>query len=194
MENNTEFPQKNRTNHLFSVTKSCSTLQLHGLQHTRLPCPSLSPRVCSNSCPLSFGCHPTISPSATPFSPCPQSSPASGSFPVSRLFISDGQSIGASSSASVLPMNIQGRFPLGRTGWISLQPKELSRIFSSTTVRKHQFLGSQPSLWSNSHIHTELQYDPAITLLGTYLKEIKSLYQRGICTPMFPVAIAKTWR
>ena len=116
---------------------------------------------------------------------------------VSWLFISGGQSIGASSSASVLPMNIQGWFPLGRTGWISLQSKELSRVFSSTTFRKHQFFGSQSSLWSNSHTHTELPYDPAITLLGTYLKEIKSLYQRGICTPMFPVAlltIAKTWR
>ena len=173
------------------------SLQPHGLQHARLTYPSPSPRACSNSCPLSLWCHPTISSTVIPFSSCPQSFPASGSFPVSQLFISGGQSIGASASASVLPVNIQGWFPLGRAGWISLQSKELSRVFFSTTIQKHQFSGSQPSLWSNSHIHTELPYDPAITLLDTYLKEIKSLYQRGICTPMFPVAlltIAKTWR
>ena len=124
----------------------------HGLQHTRLPCPALSPTVCSNSCPLSQWRHPTISFSVTPFSSCPQSFPASGSFPGSWQFISRSQSIGASASASVLPMNIQGWFPLGLNGWISLLRKGLSREFSSTTVWKHQFFGAQPSLWFNSHI------------------------------------------
>jgi len=104
--------------------------QPHGLQHARLPCPSLSPGVCSNSCPLSQWCHPTISSSATPFSSCPQSFPGSRSFPVTQLFASGGQSIGASASASVLPMNIQGSFPLGWTGFISLHSKGLSRVFS----------------------------------------------------------------
>ena len=116
------------------------------------PLSPLSPRVCSDSCPLSRWCHPTISGSAASFSSCPQTFPASGSFPMSRLFTSGGQSIGVSTSASVLPMNIQGWFPLGFTGLISLQPKGLSRVFSSTTVWKHQFLAIQPSLWSNSHI------------------------------------------
>ena len=124
-----------------------------GLQHARLPCPSPSPRVCSNSCPLSQWQHPTTSPSVIPFSSCPQSFPASGSFPMSQLFTSGCQNTGASASASVLPMNMQGRFPLGLTGLISLQTKGLSRVFPSTTVQKHQFFGSQPSLWSDSHIH-----------------------------------------
>ena len=104
----------------FSVTKLCSTLQPHELQHTRLPCPSLSPRVCSSSYPLSQWCHLTITYSVSPFSSCPQSLPVSGFFPISLLFASGGQSIGASASASVLPMNIQGWFPLGLTGLISL--------------------------------------------------------------------------
>ena len=110
-----------------------------GLQHTSFPHPSLSPGVCSNSYLLSWWCHPTISPSATPFSSCPQSFPAWGSFPVSWLSTSGGQSIGASALASVLPMNIQGWFPLGWTGLISLLSKGLSRVFSSTTVQKHPF-------------------------------------------------------
>ena len=122
------------------------SFQPHGLQHARIPCLSLSPRFCSNSCPLSQWCHSTISSSVIPFSSCPQSFPASGAFPMSWLFTSGGQSFGVSASASVLPVNIQGWFPLGLTGWISLQPKELSRAFSSTTVRKHQFFGAQPSL------------------------------------------------
>ena len=105
------------------------SLPHHGLQPTRLPCPSLSPRVCTNSCPLSWWCHPTISPSAAPFS-CPQSFPALGSFTMSRLFTSGGQSMGASASASVLPMNIQDWFPLGLTGLISLLSKGFSRVFS----------------------------------------------------------------
>ena len=110
----------------------------HGLQHTRFACPSLSPGACSNSCPLSQWCHQTISSSVVPFSSYLQSFPASGSFPMSQLFPSGGQSIGASASTSVLPMNIQGWFPLGLTGLISLQSKGLSRVFSNTTVQKHQ--------------------------------------------------------
>ena len=111
----------------------------HRLQHARLPCSSLSSRVCSSSCPLSWWCHPTISSSVSSFSSCPQSFPASESFLMSRLFTSSGQRLGASASASVLPTNIQDWFPLGLTGWISLQSKGLSRVFSNTTVQKHQF-------------------------------------------------------
>ena len=127
-------------------------MQPHELQHVRLFCTSLSPQVCSNSCPLSRWYHPTISSSVTPFSSLPQFSPASGSFPMSQLFISCGQSIGASVSVSVLPMNIQGWFPLGLTGFISLLFKGLSRVFSITTVQNHQFFSAQAFLWSNSHI------------------------------------------
>ena len=134
-----------------------NSLQPHGLQHTRLLCSSLSPGACSNSCPLSRWRCLTISSSAAPFSSCLQSFPASGSFPVSRLFASDGCGIGI--SASILPMNIQGWFPLGLTGLISLQYKGLSRVFSSTTIEKHQFFGAQPSLWSNSHIRTWLSLE-----------------------------------
>ena len=117
-----------------------------------LPCLALSPRVCSISCPLCQWCHSTISSSVVPFSSCPQPFPASGSFPMSQLFASGGQSTGA--SASVLPMNIQDWFSLGLIGLIYLLSKGLSRVFSNTTVQKHQFLGAQPSLGSNSHIHT----------------------------------------
>ena len=127
-----------------------------GVQHTRLPCPSPSSRVCSNSCPLSQWCHPAISSSVAPFSSCHQAFPASGSFSMSGLFASGGQSISASASASVLPMNIQGWFPLGLTVLISLQSKGLLRVFSSTTTWKHQFFSAQPSLWFNSHIRTWL--------------------------------------
>ena len=123
-------------------------LQLHGLQHTRLPCSSLSHGVFSYSCPLSQWCHPTISFSVIPFSSRLQSFLASGYFPMSWLFNSGGQSIGP--SASVLPMNIQGWFSLGLTGLVSLQSQGLSRIFSSTTIQKHQFFGAQPSLLSSS--------------------------------------------
>ena len=117
---------------------------------------SLSSRVCSNSCPWSQWCHPTTSSSVAPFSSCPQSFPASGSFPMNQLFASGVQSIGVSASASVLSMNIniQGWFPLGLTGLISLKSKGLSQVFSSTTVQKHQFFSTQPALWSSSHIHT----------------------------------------
>ena len=143
-----------------------NTLRPHELQHARLPFPSLSPRVHSDSCPLSQRCHPTISSSVIPFSSCPQVFPASGSFPVSQLFTSGGQSIEVSASASVLPINIQGWFPLGLTGLISLLFKGLSRVFSRTIVWKHQFIGAQPSLWSNSHIPTWLLEKPQFWLYG----------------------------
>ena len=144
---------------VFSSVQSLSRVWLlwpPKLQHARLPCPSPTPRPCSNSCPSSQWCHPTISPSVVPFASCPQSFPASGSFPVSQFFKSGGQSSGVSASSSVLTMNIQDWFPLGLTGLISLQSKGLSRVFSNTTVQKHQFFGTQLSLWSNSHIHTWL--------------------------------------
>ena len=131
---------------LFSHSVMSNSLRLHGLQHTRLPRSSPSSRPCSNSCPLSRWCHPAISSSIVPFSSCLQSFPASGSFLMSRLFTSGGQSIGVSTSASVLRMNIQDWILLGLTGWISLQSKGLSRVFSNTTVQKHQFLDAQPSL------------------------------------------------
>ena len=118
------------------------------------------PRDCSNSCPSSQWCHSTISSSVVPFSSCPQSSPASGSFPMSQLFAWGGQSIGVSASTSVLPMNTQDWFPLGWPGWISLQSKGLSRVFSNTTVQKHQFFSAQLSSQSNSHIHTWLLEKP----------------------------------
>ena len=117
----------------------------HGLQHFRPPCPSPIPRVYSNSCPLSRWCHPTISSSVTPFTSCLQSFPVSGSFQMSQLFASSGQSIGVSASASVLPINIQDWFPLGWTGWISLQSKGLSRVFFNTTIQKHQFFSMSHS-------------------------------------------------
>ena len=132
------------------------SLRPHGLQHTRLSCPSPTPGVYSNSCPSSRWCHPTISFSVSPFSSRLQSFTTSRSFPVSQFFTSRGQSIRVSASASVLPMNIQDWFPLGLNGLISLPSKGLSRIFSNTTVQKHQFFGAQLSLYSNSHIHTWL--------------------------------------
>ena len=129
--------------YIHSVQFSCSvmsdSLRPHGLQHAQLPCPSPAPRAYSNSCPLSQWCHPTISSSVIPFSSHLQSFPASESFQMTQFFASGGQSIGASASASVLPMNTQGWFPLGWTGWISSQSKALSRVFSNTTVQKHQF-------------------------------------------------------
>ena len=147
-----------------SVQFSCSvmsdSLRPHGLQHVRLPCPSPTPRAYSSSCPLSRWFHPTISSSVVPFSSCLQSFPPSGSFPMIQFFASGGQSIGVSASISVLPMNIQDWFPLGWTSWISLQSKGLSRVFPNTTVQKHQFFGTQLSLWSNSHIHPWLLEKP----------------------------------
>ena len=131
----------------------------HVLQHSSLPCPSPTPGACSNSCPSRWWCHPTILSSVIPISSCLQSFPASGSFPVSQFFPSGGQRIGVSASVSVLPVNIQDWFPLGLTGWLSLPSKGLSRVFN-TTVQKHQFVGTQSSLWSNSHNHTWLLVKP----------------------------------
>ena len=138
---------------LFSCSAMSDSLRPHGLQHTRLPCPSPSPRACSNSCPSSWWCHSTILSSVAHFSSCLQSFPASGSFLMSWLFASGGQSIGASAAASVLPMNLQDWFPLGLTGLISLKSKGPSRAFSDTTLQKYQLFGTKPSLWSNSHTH-----------------------------------------
>ena len=134
-----------------SDAQSCLTLWPHGLQHTRPPCPSPTPRAYPNSCPLSRWCHPTISSSVIPFFSCLQSLPTSGSFPMSQLFASGGQSIGVSALISVLPMNTQDWSPLGWTGWIAMQSKGLSRVFSNTTVQKRQFFGAQLSSESNSH-------------------------------------------
>ena len=146
-----QYSDKSWVSYQFSRSVVSNPLRPHLLQHTRLPCPSPAPRVYSNSCPLSRYCHPTISSSVVPFSSHLQSFPASGSFLMSQFFTSGGQSVGVSASASVLPMSIQGWFPLGLTGLISLLSKGLSRVFS--TVQKHQFFSAQPSLWSNSHIH-----------------------------------------
>ena len=138
----------------FSRSVMSDSLQPHELQHATPPCPSQTPRVYSNSCPSSWWCHPAISSSVFPFSSCPQALYASGSFPMNQLFVWGGQSIGVSASASVLPMNTQDWSPLGWTGWMSLQSKGLSRVFSNTTVQKHQFFSTQLSSQSNSHIHT----------------------------------------
>ena len=153
-----------------------NSLRPHGLQHARLPCPSLSPRVCSNSCPLSRRCYPAMSFSIAPFSSCPQSFPASGAFLMSQLSASGSQSIGgsASSSISILPVNIQGWFPLGFTVLISLQSKGLSRLFSSTTVRKHKFFRAQPCLWFSSHIHIWLLENHNLTI-WTFVSKVISL-------------------
>ena len=138
----------------FSRSVMSNSLRPHESQHARPPCPSPTPGVYPNSCPPSRWCHPAISSFVFPFSSCPQSLPASESFPMSQIFTWGGQSIGISASASVLPMNTQDWSPLGWTGWISLQSKGLSRVFSNTTVEKHQFFGAQLSSQSNSHIHT----------------------------------------
>ena len=130
----------------FSHSVVSDSLWPHGLQHARLPCPSPTPGTYSNSCPSSQWCHPTISSSVVPFSSCPQSFPASGSFTMSQFFASGGQSIGVSASTSVLPVNTQGWAPSEWTGWIALQSKGLSRVFSNTTVQKHQFFHAQLSL------------------------------------------------
>ena len=135
---------------LFSCSVVSDCLRPHVLQHSRLPWASPSPGACLNSCPLSQWCHPTISSSVIPFSSCLQSFPASASFPVSQSFTSSGESIGASASASVLPMNIQDWFPLGLTGLISFQSKGHSRVFSNATIWKYQFFGPEASLWSDS--------------------------------------------
>ena len=153
---------KKKCENFLSVQFSCSAVsdswQSHGPQHARLLCPSPIPGVYSNSCPSSQWCHPTISSSIVPFSSCLQPFPASGSFPGSQFFTSGGQSIGVSASTSVLPMNIQNWLPLGQTGWVSLQSKGLSRLFSNTTVQKHQFFDTQPF------------YGPTLTSIQDYWK------------------------
>ena len=149
-----QMKQSTRCSVQFSRSVVSDSWQPHELQHTRPPCPSPTPWVHPNPCPLSRWCHPAISSSVVPFSSCPQSFPASGSFPMSKLFASAGQSIGVSASASVLPMNTQDWSPLGWTGMISLQSKGLSRVFSSTTVQKHQFFN--------------LLHGPTLTSLHSY--------------------------
>ena len=144
-----------------------------GLQHARSPCPSPTPEACSNSCPLSRWCHPTSSSSVVPFFSCLQSFPASGYLLMSQLFASGGQSIRASASVSVLPMNIQGWSPLGLTGFISLQPKGLSRVFD-TAVQNHHFFSAQLSLWSNSHIRDHWKNQTLTT--WTFVGKIMSLF------------------
>ena len=147
-----------------SVQFSCSvvfnSLWPHEPQHTRPSCPSPTPGVYPNPCPLSQWCHPTILSSVVPFSSCPQSFPTSGSFQMSQLFASGGQSTGVSVSTSVIPMKTKDWSPIGWTGWISLQSKGLSRVFSNTTVQKHQFFSTQLSSQSNSHVHTWLLEKP----------------------------------
>ena len=144
----------------FSRSVVSDSMRPHESQHTRPPCPSPTPGVHSNSRPSSWWCHPAISSSVVPFSSCPQSLPASESFPMSQLFAWGGQSIGISASTSVLPMNTQSWYPVGWTGWISLQSKGHSRVFSNTTFQKHQFFSAQHSSQSNSHIHTWPQEKP----------------------------------
>ena len=143
----------------FSHADIFDSLRTHGLQHARLPCPLPTPKAYSDSCPLSQWCHPTSSSSVDLFSSCLQSFPTSGSLPLSQFFTSGGQSIGASTIASVLPMNIQDWFPWGWTGWISLQSKGFSRVFSNTTVQKHHFFGSHLTF-----------YDPPLTSIHDYWK------------------------
>ena len=148
---------------IISSVHSLSLVWLFAIQWTaacQASCPSPTPRIYPNSCPLSQWYHPTISSSVVPFTSHLQSFPASGFFQMSQVFTSGGQSTGVSASASVLPMNIQDWFPLGWTGWISLLSKGLSRVFSNTTVHKHQFFGAQLSLYPNSHIHTWLLEKP----------------------------------
>ena len=160
LQENTDFCHE----YQFSCSVMSNSLQSHGLQHTRPPCPSPTPRAYSNSCSSSWWCHPTISSSVVPISSRLQFFSASGSFPVSQFFTWGGQSIGVSASAPELPMNIQDWFPLGLTGWISLQSKGLSRVFSNTPVQKHQFFSAQFSLYFNSHIHTSFLEAPWLWL------------------------------
>ena len=155
------------------------SLWTHELQHTRLPCPLLSPGACSNSCLLSRWCHPAISSSVIPFS-CPQSFPATEYLPMSHLVASADQNIGASASVSVLPKNIQGWFPLRLTGLISLPPKGLSRVFSNTTVQKHQIFSTQPSLWSKSHIYIWLLKNHSFDYPDLCQQSDVSVFQYGV--------------
>ena len=159
----------------FSHSVVSDSLRPHESQHARPPCPSPAPGICSNSRPPSRWCHPDISSSVVPFSFCPQSLPASESFPMSQLFTWGVQSIGVSAVASFLPKNTQDWSPLEWTGWISLQSKGLSRVFSNTTVQKHQFFGAQLSSQSNSHIHTWLLEKPIALTRRTFVGKVMSL-------------------
>ena len=152
----------------------------HGWQHARPPCPSPSRIVCLSSSPLHHWCHPAILSSDTLFSFCPESLPASRTFPMSWLFVSGGQSIGASASASVLPMSIQGWFPLGLTDLISLLSKRLSGVFSSTTVWRNQFFGALPSLWSSSHNHMWPLEDPSLDSVDFFWQNDVSGFQHTV--------------
>ena len=158
----------------------------HGLQHARPPCPSPTPRIYSNSCLSSRWCHPTTSSSVIPFSSCPQSLPASEYFPMSQLFSWGGPSTGVSALAAFFPKKSQGWSPSEWTGWISLQSKGLSRVFSNTTVQKHQFFGAQPSSQSNSHIHTWLLEKPLAltrrTLVGKVMSLLLNMLSRLVIT------------
>ena len=158
----------------FSCSVVSNSLRPHELQHARPPCPSPTPGVYSNSCPSSRWCHPVISPSVVPFSSCPQSFPASESFPMSQLFASGGQSTGVWVSTSVLPMNTQDCSPLGWTGWISLQSKGLSRVFSNTRVQKHQFFSAQLSSVQLSHPYMTTGKTIALTR-WTFVGKVMSL-------------------
>ena len=170
----TEKANWDRASSSSSIAQLCQTLRPHESQHARPPCPSPTPWVYSNSCPSSWWGHPAISSSVVPFSSCPQPLPESGSFPMSQLFIWGGQSIGVSASTSVLPMNTQDWSPLGWTGWISLQSKELSRVLSNTIVQKHQFFSSQLSSQSNSHPYLTTGKNIALTR-WTFVGKIMSL-------------------
>ena len=160
-------------------------LRPHELQHSRPPCPSPTPKVHSNSCPLSRWCHPAISSSVIPFSSCPQSLPASESFPMSQLFAWGGRSTGASALASFLPKKSQGWSPSERTGWTSLQSKGLSRVFSNTTVQTHQFFGAQPSSQSNAHPYMTTGKTIALTrwtLVGKVMFLLLNMLYRLVIT------------
>ena len=174
-----DFPEEVASSPSLSVQFSRSvvsdSLQPHESQHAKPLCPSPTPSVYPNLCPLSQWCHPAISSSVVPFSSCPQSLPASESFPMSPLFTWGGQSTGLSALALFLPKNTQGWSPLEGTGWISLQSKGLSRVFSNTTVQKHQFFGTQLSLWSNSHIYTWLLEKNIALTRQTFVGKVTSL-------------------
>ena len=165
----------------FSRSVVSNSLRPHESQHARPPCPSPTPGVYSNSCPSGRWCHPAFLSSVIPFSSCPQSLPASGSFPMSQPFAWGGQSIGVSALASVLPMNTQDWSPLEWTSWISLQSKGLSRVFSNTTVEKHQFFCSQLSSHSNSHIHIWPLEKPIALTRQTFVGKVMSLLFKMLC-------------
>ena len=165
----------------------------HEPQHARPPWPSPTPRVPPNPCPSSQWCHPAISSSVIPFYSCPQSFPALGSFPMSQFFAWGGQSIGVSASTSVLPMNTLDWSPLGWTGWISLQPNGLSRVFSSTTVQKHQFFSAQLSSLSNSHIHSWLLEKTIALTRWIFVGKVMSLLLNMLSRLVITFLPRSTW-